>query len=203
MANNFDAAAFAVKCAFPDNQLMMDDTDQPSLHVWIPAFRLCDVLSTSSTDIHPAFRVNGKEISGFWLGKYQSKVYNGRSYSLPAEDPAVSRTYDSFAASCVGKGQAGTKSPMQNGPPLRSGATSTAANPTAITTMARTAARPNMSASLHPAYRTAARPPHPDRHWPGYLQPQRQNVRRVRYERQRLGMGVGLASGQGRIAGHP
>lgn len=105
MANNFDAAAFAVKCAFPDNQLMMDDTDQPSLHVWIPAFRLCDVLSTSSTDIHPAFRVNGKEISGFWLGKYQSKVYNGRSYSLPAEDPAVSRTYDSFAASCVAKGK--------------------------------------------------------------------------------------------------
>ena len=84
MANNFDAAAFAVKCAFPDNKLIMDDTDQPSLHVWIPAFRLCDVLSTESTDIHPAFRINGKQIAGFWMGKYQSKVYNGRSYSLPA-----------------------------------------------------------------------------------------------------------------------
>lgn len=105
MANNFDAAAFAVKCAFPDNKLMMDDVDQPSLHVWIPAFRLCDVLSTQSTDIHPAFRVNGKQIAGFWLGKYQSAVYGGRSYSLPAEDPATSRTYDSFAASCVAKGK--------------------------------------------------------------------------------------------------
>lgn len=105
MANNFDAAAFAVKCNFPNNSLLMDDTDMPSLHVWIPAFRLCDVLSTQSTDIHPAFRVNGKEIPGFWLGKYQSKVYNGRSYSLPAEDPAVSRNYDSFAASCVAKGK--------------------------------------------------------------------------------------------------
>lgn len=105
MANNFDAAAFAVKCAFPDNKLIMDDTDQPSLHVWIPAFRLCDVLSTESTDIHPAFRINGKQIAGFWMGKYQSKVYNGRSYSLPAEDPTVSRNYDSFAASCVAKGK--------------------------------------------------------------------------------------------------
>ena len=105
MANNFDAATFAVKCAFPNNKLMMDDVDQPSLHVWIPAFRLCDVLSTQSTDIHPAFRVNGKQIAGFWLGKYQSAVYGGRSYSLPAEDPANSRTYDSFAASCVAKGK--------------------------------------------------------------------------------------------------
>lgn len=105
MANNFDAAAFAVKCAFPDNKLIMDDTDQPSLHVWIPAFRLCDVLSTESTDIHPAFRINGKQIAGFWMGKYQSKVYNGRSYSLPTEDPTVSRNYDSFAASCVAKGK--------------------------------------------------------------------------------------------------
>lgn len=70
----------------------------------IPAFRLCDVLSTTNTDIHPAFRVNGKEIAGFYFGKYQTKVYNERAYSLPAEDPTVSQNFDWFASKTKANG---------------------------------------------------------------------------------------------------
>lgn len=44
MANNFEAAAFALQCAFPKNKILMDDKGMPSVFVWIPAFRLCDVL---------------------------------------------------------------------------------------------------------------------------------------------------------------
>ena len=61
MATNFDATRLAVQTAFPTNDLLFDDKEMPSIHVFIPKFRLCDVLSTQSTETHPAFIVNGKE----------------------------------------------------------------------------------------------------------------------------------------------
>ena len=64
MATNFDATRLAVQTAFPTNDLLFDDKEMPSIHVFIPKFRLCDVLSTQSTETHPAFIVNGKEIDG-------------------------------------------------------------------------------------------------------------------------------------------
>ena len=97
MATNFDATRLAVQTAFPTNDLLFDDKEMPSIHVFIPKFRLCDVLSTQSTETHPAFIVNGKEIDGFWVGKYQSTCTDtGRAYSLPAEDPTVSHPLDWF-----------------------------------------------------------------------------------------------------------
>lgn len=104
MANNFDAMRMAVQAVFPTNDVLMDDKDEPSVMVYIPAFRLCDVLSTSDTSVHPAFRMNGKEIAGFYMGKYQTKHYNGRAYSLPAQDPAASQNYDQFRQQAAAKG---------------------------------------------------------------------------------------------------
>lgn len=104
MANNFDAMRMAVQAVFPTNDVLMDDKDEPSIMVYIPAFRLCDVLRTSDTSVHPAFRMNGKEIAGFYMGKYQTKHYNGRAYSLPAQDPANSQNYDQFRQQAAAKG---------------------------------------------------------------------------------------------------
>lgn len=104
MANNFDAMRMAVQAVFPTNDVLMDDKDEPSIMVYIPAFRLCDVLSTSDTSVHPAFRMNGKEIAGFYMGKYQTKHYNGRAYSLPAQDPANGQNYDQFRQQAAAKG---------------------------------------------------------------------------------------------------
>ena len=101
---NFDAANLALKTICPNNELKMDDQEMPSTMVFIPAFKLKDVLNTDSTDIHPAFRINGKEIPGFWVGKYQTKHYNGRAYSLPGEDPSVNENMDSFVAKNKAKG---------------------------------------------------------------------------------------------------
>ena len=101
---NFDAANLALKTICPNNELKMDDQEMPSTMVFIPAFKLKDVLNTESTDIHPAFRMNGKEIPGFWVGKYQSKVYNGRAYSLPGEDPTVYKTMDNMISYNKAKG---------------------------------------------------------------------------------------------------
>ena len=104
MANNFDAMRMAVQAVFPTNDVLMDDKDEPSIMVYIPAFRLCDVLSTSDTSVHPAFRMNGKEIAGFYMGKYQTKHYNGRAYSMPAQDPANGQNYDLFRQQAAAKG---------------------------------------------------------------------------------------------------
>ena len=65
---NFDMAELALKSVCPNNAMKYDDKEMPSIMVFIPKFRLCDVLSTADTSVHPAFRVNGVEIDGFWVG---------------------------------------------------------------------------------------------------------------------------------------
>jgi len=99
---NFDIAELALKSICPSNTMLYDDKEMPSIMVYIPKFRLCDVLSTEDTSIHPAFRKNGLEVDGFYLGKFQSHTYDGRAYSLPREDPSTSVTLDM----CVGYNRA-------------------------------------------------------------------------------------------------
>lgn len=101
---NFDMAELALKSVCPGNAMKYDDKEMPSVMVYIPKFRLCDVLSTEDTSVHPAFRVNGVEIDGFWVGKYQTAHYNGRAYSLPGENPANTATLDTFVSYNRAKG---------------------------------------------------------------------------------------------------
>lgn len=102
---NFDMAEMALKSVCPNNFMKYDDKEMPTIMVYIPKFRLCDVLSTEDTSIHPAFRVNGDEIDGFYIGKFQTHHYNGRAYSLPGEDPSASAGHDTFVAYNRAKGQ--------------------------------------------------------------------------------------------------
>ena len=101
---NFDMAELALKSVAPSNKIVYDDKEMPSIMVYIPKFRLCDVLSTADTSVHPAFRRNGVEIDGFYVGKYQTKHYNGRAYSLPAEDPQANANLDTFVSYAKAKG---------------------------------------------------------------------------------------------------
>ncbi len=101
---NFDMAELALKSVCPNNAMKYDDKEMPSVMVFIPKFRLCDVLSTADTSVHPAFRVNGVEIDGFWVGKYQTSHYNGRAYSLPGENPANTAGLDTFVSYNRAKG---------------------------------------------------------------------------------------------------
>lgn len=102
---NFELSAFALKTIAPNNDLLMDDKGMPSVMVYVPKFRLKDVLSTDSDTIHPAFRVNGTERDGFWIGKFQSKSINGRPYAMPGEDPANGASLDTFVAQARAKGE--------------------------------------------------------------------------------------------------
>lgn len=101
---NFNLTNLAVNMFCPGNVAQMDDAGLPSLMVWIPAFRLCDVLNTTDESIHPAFIVNGVQIPGFWYSKYENVVHDGKAYSLPGEDPAVNVNFDTAREYCEGKG---------------------------------------------------------------------------------------------------
>lgn len=100
----FDAAELALKSVCPSNVMKYDDKEMPSIFVRIPKFRLCDVLSTASTNVHPAFRRNGVEVDEILIGKFQTHHYNGRAYSLPGEDPSANAGLDTFVANNRAKG---------------------------------------------------------------------------------------------------
>lgn len=101
---NFDFSELALKVACPSNVIKYDDKEMPSIMVYIPKLRRCDVLNTADTTVLPAFRVNGVEIDGFYFGKFQTHHYNGRAYSLPAEDPSASAGLDTFVSYNRAKG---------------------------------------------------------------------------------------------------
>lgn len=101
---NYSLTEMAVKMHCPGNVVQLDDAGLPSILVYIPKFKLSDVLAGGDDSVHPAFIVNGKEIPGFYYSKYQNVVYNGKAYSLPAEDPKTGVTFDAAREYCEAKG---------------------------------------------------------------------------------------------------
>lgn len=94
----------AVKMFCPGNVVQQDDSGLPSILVWIPKFKNSDVLTGGDDSTHPAFIVNGKEIDGFYYSKYQNVIYNGKAYSLPAEDPGTKINFNTALEYCEAKG---------------------------------------------------------------------------------------------------
>lgn len=101
---NYKLTDMAVKMFCPGNVVQLDDAGLPSILVYIPAFKNSDVLTGGDDSTHPAFIVNGKEIAGFYYSKYQNCVYDGKAYSLPAEDPASWIRIDEARTYCEEKG---------------------------------------------------------------------------------------------------
>ena len=102
--DNFDLSRIALKGACPNNEILVDDLGYPSYMVWIPKMTYAQLGLGASTATFPAFIVNGSEVSGIYISKYQNIVMNGRAYSLPAQDPKVSITFDQAVAACTAKG---------------------------------------------------------------------------------------------------
>ena len=108
--NNYNLTKMATQMFFSGNIAQLDDAGLPSILVYIPAFKLSDVLTGGDDSTHPAFIVNGKEIPGFYYSKYQNVVHNGAAYSLPAEDPQTGITFDAALAVCEARRQNGRQS---------------------------------------------------------------------------------------------
>lgn len=101
---NFDLSALALKAVCPSNEILYDDLGLPSVMVKIPKMTYADLGLGTSTATHPAFIVNGTEVSEIYISKYQNIVQNGRAYSLPGQDPKTSINFDSALAACAAKG---------------------------------------------------------------------------------------------------
>lgn len=102
--SNFDLSSLALASAFPTNKILTDDKGLPSVMVYIPKFKMSDVIDGAGDSTHPAFIVNGVEKDGIYISKYQNVAYNNRAYSLPGEDPKVSITADTARKYCEDKG---------------------------------------------------------------------------------------------------
>ena len=102
--SNFDLSSLALKSAFPNNVILTDDKGLPSVMVYIPKFKMSDVIDGADDSTHPAFLINGGEKAGIYISKYQNVAYNSRAYSLPGEDPRASITADTARTYCESKG---------------------------------------------------------------------------------------------------
>lgn len=101
---NFDVADLALQAVAPGNKLLYDDKGLPSVMVYIPKFKLSEVLTNGSDTYHPAFIINGTVVDGIYISKYQNVVENGRAYSLPGKDPKAILTWDTARGYCEAKG---------------------------------------------------------------------------------------------------
>ena len=104
MAANFDLTALAIKALAPNNELLYDDKGLPSVMVKIPKMTYAELGLGSSSNVFPAFIVNGVQKDYIYVSKYQNIVANGRAYSLPGEDPANYIYGADALAACTAKG---------------------------------------------------------------------------------------------------
>nr|DAH48777.1 MAG TPA: Carbapenem-associated resistance protein [Bacteriophage sp.] len=102
--SNFDLSSLALKSAFPNNVILTDDKGLPSVMVYIPKFKMSDVITGATDSTHPAFIVDGVEKDGIYISKYQNVAYNSRAYSLPGEDPKAQINADTARTYCENKG---------------------------------------------------------------------------------------------------
>lgn len=104
--SNFDLSAIALKAVCPNNDILVDDKGAPSVVVRIPKQTFADLGLGTSTEVHPAFRVNGAVVDEICISKYQNILGNeGRAYSLPGVDPQVNITLDQSVSACAAKGE--------------------------------------------------------------------------------------------------
>lgn len=101
---NFDLSALALKAVCPNNEILYDDKGMPSVMVKIPKMTYAQLGLGTSTDVFPAFIVNGVAKDAVYISKYQNIVENNRAYSLPGRDPRASVTLDQAIQYCSNKG---------------------------------------------------------------------------------------------------
>lgn len=101
MPANYDLAGLALP---PGNKILYDDKNMPSIMVYVPKFTYARLGLGASTDTFPAFIINGQEVDGIWISKYQNIVKNGRAYSLPGVTQTSNVTFDAARQYCEAKG---------------------------------------------------------------------------------------------------
>ncbi len=96
----------ALRNRYPYNSVFTASDGLATVMVYIPKFYLDEVIRGASHSVHPAFLVNGKELDGIYVSKFQNVVIDDCAHSLPDRDPAVHINYDTAELACkrCGKG---------------------------------------------------------------------------------------------------
>lgn len=103
---NFDDMKVAVEAlSGGKNTVILDDQDMPSIMVAFPKFKISEVITGGSENVHPAFMVGGVEKDVIYVSKFQNIVMNDRAYSLPFKDPKVDINFDTALSRCRNKGE--------------------------------------------------------------------------------------------------
>ena len=86
------------------NTVLFDDREMPSVMVPIPKFKLSEVISGASQNVHPAFLVDGVEKDVVYVSKFLNIVINERAYSLAGKNPRDYVNFDQAMTYCRNKG---------------------------------------------------------------------------------------------------
>jgi len=105
LVNDSELGRIMFRAACPNNDILFDKDGRPSVMVFIPKFRMNQVITNGSDRIHPAFVVNGVEIDGFYISKYQNTDIDGAGCSLPMEIPCNEVGFESSYSKCAAKGR--------------------------------------------------------------------------------------------------
>ena len=89
---------------FPNNRVLIDVIGNPSVTVFIEKFYLDEVIDHAPHIPHPAFVVNGTELDGIYLSKFQNVLKDGYACSLPDVDPTTHIDFDTAVDCCAKKG---------------------------------------------------------------------------------------------------
>ena len=89
---------------YPQNKVLTDKCGKPSVMVYIKKFYLDEVIDGAPHAVHPAFEVDGKELDGIYISKFQNVIRDGLAYSLPDQDPATHIDHDTALRACASKG---------------------------------------------------------------------------------------------------
>ena len=101
---NFDINSILLKMACPNNEFIYDKANNPSVMVYIPKFKMSQVIGGGSDMVHPAFIVGGVEHDGFYISKYQNTNIDGMGYSLPGAVPSNCAGIESSLEKSAAKG---------------------------------------------------------------------------------------------------
>ena len=104
---SYDTTNFALQVAYPDNIMLLDDRDMPSIYVRYPFANCKDLVTSASADdsVHPAFKINGEQINEIMVGKFPGVSHDDRIYSLPATVATAYINHDQYVTRCRAKGK--------------------------------------------------------------------------------------------------
>lgn len=102
---DYTNANLALQATYPTNCIMTDEKGVPSVMVKIPKMTLKQLGICDSDAVHPAFIVNGKEVSAFYVSKYGNTIIDGNAASMPGVDPTAKIPYYTAMKACTDKGK--------------------------------------------------------------------------------------------------